>query len=256
MDNQQNNQFLDINQADDIPSTAHVHVVQESNFESIEANTYDLISKTTPKGLGLAVAGIAFGLIEVSAITAMFFVDAAKPLTNNLYSLIGLVALGIIGLIIAMSGKFKAIDTDNKNPIINLSLIITIIALIGSFATVILFGYSYFENVKKTAEAKSNAGVVKLFAEKFNENRSTFPDEISDFDEGKVNNKNLSEIVELTDAIDQNSATNEIVYQYVGEYGAATGAKITYYDYSNENISSDIVYLGDASQSSTFVDIK
>lgn len=169
--------------------------------------------------------------------------------------LLAFVGLAPIGLILSAVGRSKSKKANQKNGLAIAGIILNAIVLVLMLGVGYLYFSKYFELRKYTLEAKSNAEIVENYASEFNNFKESFPNELSDFEEGTIDGKPLSDYVVLTDSIDKDDAKNSIIYQYTGDKKTATGARVIYFDYQKDQQSEDIIYLGDADESSTFINL-
>lgn len=151
--------------------------------------------------------------------------------------------------------KTPEIRPKKRSLLKKLAILVALLILVASIVLAGIYGNSLLKLAKSTAQAKSNAEIVKVYAETFNKNRSEFPDETLDFEEGTVDGKPLADLVKLTTDLDQDNGETSIIYQYVGKKGNASGGRILYYDFGKKSIGTEVIYLGDANQKSTFIDL-
>ena len=109
-----------------------------------------------------------------------------------------------------------------------------------------------------TSQAESTALSMQTTAEVYQIDKGNYPDETSDFNSYNILSPLPQGVTILNRSQDLSSlnGTTSILYQYTGEFGSATGGKIEYWDFTTDNISNKIMYVGDATQYSQFKDIK
>jgi hypothetical protein len=169
--------------------------------------------------------------------------------------ILGLVALSPIGLILSIISKSKAKKASAKTELATAGIVLNIIVLIGSIAAGSFFGYTAYKITGYNTNVKNNTEIVRVYADAFYEDRNEFPSELKNFDEGTVDGKIVNELVQFVDELNNENGQTSIIYQYTEKNGIATGAKIIYFDYKSNEVSDEIIYLGDADKDSTFIDI-
>lgn len=186
-------------------------------------------------------------------------IEKSDKTPRKVASIIGIifafVALSIPGLILCITAKSKAKQTNQKNSLATIGIVLNIISFfvyVGLFF-VIFDLPSIFNNDQ--SKITYNASIVQNYAEKYQESRDVYPDELSDFEEGTIDGKKLDEYVKFTDSLDKSNAKSSIIYEYTGEFGKATGGRIRYYNLSTDSISKEVIYIGEAKENSNFLDI-
>jgi Tfp pilus assembly protein PilE len=122
------------------------------------------------------------------------------------------------------------------------------------FITIV--AYQGITSRANTNSARANATSVQSYAETFNADNGRYPDSMKDLNDGTASSRLPSGITIVnTDSVLENSKEN-IRYQYTGSLGAATGGRITYWDF-DEKMADDVIYVGDANtDSAEFKDVQ
>lgn len=111
-------------------------------------------------------------------------------------------------------------------------------------------------NSSSISTVVANARTVQSIAESFNANgttsRSQYPTKISDFSNVPGLSLPSGITVTSTDPSETNGKTT-IGYQYANGVSPASGGRITFWDYSTNTLTSNPLYVGDATVRSVFI---
>lgn len=139
--------------------------------------------------------------------------------------------------------------------------LLIVIAVIAILASITIISYSGITSNSNTAKSSMNALSVQKVIESFNSDCSRFPGTLVEFTSSKAScftsssvPSNLNVTGTSTPLNASNGLTN-LTYEYSGVSGAATGGRIKYWDFTINNISNKVIYLGSATAGSTFTSI-
>lgn len=104
-----------------------------------------------------------------------------------------------------------------------------------------------------TAKALANATVAQNVAEIYASENGHYPTFTTDFINGTEIVKLPSDIIPSISNPTAGNGKTTFRWEYVGDASAPTGGRITYWDYVNDNISTNIIYLGTGVPGATFV---
>jgi uncharacterized protein (UPF0333 family) len=102
-----------------------------------------------------------------------------------------------------------------------------------------------------TVRAQTNAMSVSKIAEVVNANGDHYPILTSDF---LTPNAVLPKGITVTaGALNVNNGLLTVRWEYSGKATAPTGGRVTYWDFTTTAVATEVIYVGDATASSTFV---
>ncbi|MEI6228413.1 MAG: hypothetical protein WCP11_00060 [Candidatus Saccharibacteria bacterium] len=170
------------------------------------------------------------------------------------------IGLSIIGIILSAVGYHKSKTAGFKNglALAGIWLNATFLIIIPILAAITIVSYAGVTARANASRAESNALSVQTTAEAYRADKGNYPDETSDFTSGSILIPLPSGVTVLSrlQGLDKSNGTTSTRYQYTGEFGNATGGKIEYWDFTTDNISSKVIYIGDATKYSQFKNLK
>ena len=132
-----------------------------------------------------------------------------------------------------------------KNQGFTLVELLIVIVIIAILTVVSLVAYNGLQNQAKTSAAKSTVDSVAKKAELYNTEEGKYPTQISDLtgaDTKKSYYIAATNVTELGSAtFSSTTPTTTVKYEKCPGTGDPTGAKISYYDYSKNNIETRVV---------------
>jgi type IV pilus assembly protein PilA len=132
--------------------------------------------------------------------------------------------------------------------IVELLIVIVVIAIL---ATISIVAYSGIQTRAKTTTAQSNAAAIQKVAEAYYADNGAYPTVLAHFSTATV--KLPSNVtVSIADPAGGTNGEKNIEYHYTPASGTATGARIRYWDFTNNQIATTILYLGGATSGSTY----
>jgi type IV pilus assembly protein PilA len=128
--------------------------------------------------------------------------------------------------------------------------LLIVIVVIGILAAITIVSFNGVTTKANTSNASSNAEAVQKVAESYNADNSSYPSTIANFT-AAANTVKLPGGVTIMPSpatgaslTTTNGKTN-IVYQYKGTAGSATGGRIYSLDFGNTGVPK-VIYVGDA----------
>ncbi|MDB5167319.1 MAG: hypothetical protein JWN26_464 [Candidatus Saccharibacteria bacterium] len=173
--------------------------------------------------------------------------------------ILAFVGVQVVGLILSIIGYHKSKVAGFKNRLAVAGIVLNIVFMVIAIPIIAAITIVAYNGVTARANldtARSNASDVLSYAEAFNADNGRYPDSLADFSAGTASTKLYSGITIINTnggtTLDLTAATGKtnIWYQYDGPKGAATGGRITYWDYTNNKISDTVLYVGDGSSNS------
>ena len=133
--------------------------------------------------------------------------------------------------------------------------LLVVIVVIGILAAITIVSYSGITARANTTKALSNAQAVQTVAEIMNADNGYFPVTAASFGTGSTTTKLPAGVTVVKTALAAASTTN-IFYEYCGvalnpAAGSALGGRITYWDYSEGDVSENIIYVGSGTAGTT-----
>jgi type IV pilus assembly protein PilA len=126
--------------------------------------------------------------------------------------------------------------------------LLVVIVVIGILAAITIISYTGISSKANTTKALSNAQSVQNVAEIFNVDQQHFPTTVADFTNGSATTK-LPSGVTVSGTAPTSSTPDVIQYEYCGATATpgstgALGARIHYFDYTTNLVSTTIIYAG------------
>lgn len=136
--------------------------------------------------------------------------------------------------------------------------LLIVIVVIGILAGITIVAYSGITSRANTTKAQTNAASAQKVAEAYNADVGRYPGLTTDFDTGSTSTQLPSSVDVVPSAastpLNASNGATDVTWSYVGSSATtATGGRITYWDFSTGAVSTDVIYVGDATSSSTFV---
>jgi prepilin-type N-terminal cleavage/methylation domain-containing protein len=132
--------------------------------------------------------------------------------------------------------------------IVELLIVIVVIAIL---ATISIVSYTGIQNRAKASAAQANAVSVQKAAEAYYAENGSYPTTLVQFNTSLVKYP-TNVTVSITDPAGGTNGERAVEYHYTPTTGSATGARIRYWDYQTGAISTNIIYLGNATSGSTY----
>lgn len=147
----------------------------------------------------------------------------------------------------------KNLQKEKGFTIVELLIVIVVIAIL---AAIVIVAYNGIQNSARTTKAQTNAAAAQRVAEAFNADEGHYPTAVADFTNDTASLPTGVTLLTGTTDLSASNGEDSVDYDYVGSAGAATGARIQYWDFTGSGgISTNVLYLGGATSSSTFVDL-
>lgn len=129
--------------------------------------------------------------------------------------------------------------------------LLIVIVVIGILAAITIISYNGITQKANTTKAQTNAVAAQKVAEAFNADNGRYPGSIADFAAGTTAKLPTSITISGT-APTSGTGKTTVQYQYVGTSAAATGGELIYFDFTTGSPSTNIIYVGNATSTSTF----
>jgi len=176
--------------------------------------------------------------------------------------ILSFIGMSVVGLVLCIIGykKSKAVGMKNTIALVGiwLNAISMVVVIFGIIAAIVIVSYAGLAAKANTSQAQSNALSTQTYSKVFNTDNVRYPDKMVDFNAESTPSADMSPEISLlnhgTTVLNESNGRNTIWYQYTGDVGAATGGRIMYWDYLNDEMA--VYYLGDATASSTFTDLQ
>ncbi len=137
--------------------------------------------------------------------------------------------------------------------IVELLIVIVVIAIL---AAIVIVAYNGIQNRAKTTRAQTNANAVQKIAESYNADNNVYPSTIAQFTAGLTAHLPATLTVVSGNAspwgLSSTNGATAISYRYKGTIPNVTGGVIRYWDFTTNNLSTQILYVGDAVSGDTF----
>ena len=122
--------------------------------------------------------------------------------------------------------------------------LLIVIVVIGVLATITLISYNGITARAKTTQALSNVKSVQNVVEMYNAQYGHYPDKVASFSTALP--KLPANITLLTNGTTLSAANgaNSVLWKYDGAVGTSTGGTIQYWDFSKNNVSTNVIHVG------------
>ena len=134
--------------------------------------------------------------------------------------------------------------------------LLIVIVVIGILAAIVIVAYNGIQNRAKTVRAQTNANAVQKIAESYNTDNNVYPSTIGQFSAGLT--AHLPSVLVIVSGnaspwgLTSTNGTTAISYRYKGTIPNVTGGVLRYWDYTINNLSPEIIYVGNAQAGDTF----
>jgi prepilin-type N-terminal cleavage/methylation domain-containing protein len=149
--------------------------------------------------------------------------------------------------------RIKTMKKERGFTIVELLIVIVVIAIL---AAITIVAYNGVTNRANLSKAQTNAVSVQKVAEAYNADTGRYPGLTTDFTTGSTSTKlpTAITVVSQATALTATSGPTTVTWAYVGSSATtATGGRITYWDATTNAVSTNIIYVGNATSGSTFV---
>lgn len=182
------------------------------------------------------------------------------------------IGLGVVGIILSIIGLIKSKKAGHKNGLAIAGIILNVLSMIGMIILISITLVSYnsltskakasqsaqessnydsLAAIAKTSQAESIALTVKDCAEIYYESNGSYPNKLSDFSDMY---STCSDTAAST--LTSSTGTTTAEYQYSGDSAAGNGGRIGHWDYTTGQISTSVLYVGNADEYSVFYSIQ
>jgi prepilin-type N-terminal cleavage/methylation domain-containing protein len=128
--------------------------------------------------------------------------------------------------------------------------LLIVIVVIGILAAITIISYNGITQKANTTKAQTNAVAAQKVAEAFNADNGRYPGSIADFAAGTT--AKLPAGITISGSAPTSSTQTVIQYQYIGADAThATGGELIYWDYATGAPSTNVIYVGNATSTST-----
>jgi hypothetical protein len=143
--------------------------------------------------------------------------------------------------------------------------ILVLIMTIGGVALTIFSTKATFNSYSSLtlkamkSRQKENIDYLQILAEDFNNENDFYPSykkDLSDTSKSLGLTREVPIINSPTEKLKDSNGQTACWYQYSNSLKSSDGGRIQYWDYDNNKISTDIIYIGKATKDSTFYDLK
>lgn len=168
------------------------------------------------------------------------------------------VGLHLVGLILSIIALVKSHGAGMRNGLAVAGIVLnaTFMVVVVPLLAITIVAYGGITAKANSNKAAANASTVQRYAEAFNADQGRYPDSLSDF-ALRTGSSVLPSYINIIGTnggitLNLNATTGEenIWYQYTGTSGAATGGRISYWDFKNQKISDTVLYVGTGSAAS------
>lgn len=135
--------------------------------------------------------------------------------------------------------------------------LLIVIVVIGILAAIVIVAYNGVTNKANTTKSQTNAASVQKIAEAYNADNGKYPDTMAAFS-AAGNTAKLPTGVSVVSAattpwgLTSGNGKTSVAYLYKGSAGSATGGVIYYWDFGTGQVSTTVIYVGDAKSGDTF----
>lgn len=131
--------------------------------------------------------------------------------------------------------------------------LLIVIVVIGILAAITIVSFNGVTSKANTSNASANAEAVQKVAESYNADNNSYPSTIAAFSAAGNTVKLPGGVTVMPSPATKASLTSSngktnIVYQYKGTAGSATGGRIYSFDFGNTS-TPKVIYVGDATSS-------